>query len=81
MSNKYIRASEIGDYVFCKRGWWLRFNGLLAQNEQMVEGIKQHDSLFSKIQLYKLLIRIGWGILIFGVLLFIILVVYIITLL
>jgi CRISPR/Cas system-associated exonuclease Cas4 (RecB family) len=39
----YVTASEIGDYVFCKRGWWLRFNGLLKDTEAMTKGVEQHE--------------------------------------
>ncbi|HYJ48263.1 MAG TPA: hypothetical protein VEV81_16740 [Pyrinomonadaceae bacterium] len=24
---KFIRASEVGEYVFCARAWWLRIEG------------------------------------------------------
>lgn len=37
-----ITASEIGDYVFCKRSWWLRMQGMLADNEKLREGLRGH---------------------------------------
>jgi hypothetical protein len=39
-----IRASEIGEYVFCRRAWWLhRVQGLeSAHRAQMDTGIAQH---------------------------------------
>jgi hypothetical protein len=33
MSEKYIRASDIPDYVYCRRSWWLsRVAGYASQN-------------------------------------------------
>jgi hypothetical protein len=39
-----IRASEIGEYVFCHRAWWLRrARGLKSSNmTQMAEGTAAH---------------------------------------
>ncbi len=39
-----LRASEIGEYVFCRRAWWLRrVRGLeSASHAQMETGIAQH---------------------------------------
>lgn len=39
-----LRASEIGEYVFCHRAWWLhRVRGLESANRaQMDTGIAQH---------------------------------------
>lgn len=42
----YISASEIGDYMYCKRGWWLRRRGLLSTTFEMKQGTAAHDNLF-----------------------------------
>lgn len=41
---RIVRASEIGEYVFCRRAWWLhRILGLEAANRaQMEAGTAQH---------------------------------------
>lgn len=36
MSDKIIRASEIGEYVYCRRAWWLsRVSGRVSQNARV----------------------------------------------
>lgn len=51
---EYITASEIGDYVYCKRGWWLRMQGLLPSTFALQEGTEKHDNLFSQLIRVKL---------------------------
>lgn len=43
-SNSILRASEIGEYVFCHRAWWLRrVRGLeSAHRAQLDAGIARH---------------------------------------
>ena len=54
MQNKdWITASEMGEYVFCKRGWWLRVNGYLEKNEAMIAGTATHDSIAWNINVKK----------------------------
>ena len=45
MSDKIIRASEIGDYIYCKRKWFLRHRrGLRSVNrEEMAAGTVHHE--------------------------------------
>jgi CRISPR/Cas system-associated exonuclease Cas4 (RecB family) len=67
----YISASEIGDYIYCKRGWWLRRKGLLTMNFAMQKGTEAHDSIFSQLLRLKSLQNILlWG----GIILLVILV-------
>ncbi len=44
-----ITASEIGDYVYCKRGWWLRSNEKLADTEAMLQGNSKHSALLKDL--------------------------------
>jgi hypothetical protein len=39
-----LRASEIGEYVFCRRAWWLRsVQGYASANvRELVEGAETH---------------------------------------
>lgn len=41
---RILRASEIGEYVFCHRAWWLhRVKGLESANRaQMLSGVALH---------------------------------------
>ena len=64
----YVTASEIGDYVFCKRGWWLRFNGLLKDTEAMTKGVEQHEKIASNLQNTWKLRNIAFTILLLGLL-------------
>lgn len=45
MSYKWIRASEIGNYVYCRRAWWLReARGLMPHNTRALEAGTQYHA-------------------------------------
>ena len=46
----YITASEIGEYVYCPRGWWLKLKSPTQTTSQMIRGIAHHQSIFSRIE-------------------------------
>lgn len=46
----YTTASEIGEYVYCPRGWWLKLKGNNQTTSQMIRGIAHHESIFSRIE-------------------------------
>jgi CRISPR/Cas system-associated exonuclease Cas4 (RecB family) len=45
-----VSASEIGEYVYCKRAWYLRSKGLLETTPQMQRGIMKHHQVFLRIE-------------------------------
>jgi hypothetical protein len=44
--DRIIRASEVGQYAYCARAWWLeRALGYRSHNvEEMTAGAEEHDS-------------------------------------
>lgn len=52
MSENWIRASEIGDYLYCRRSWWLkRSRGVAAQNvHELAQGAQHHRQHGQRVQ-------------------------------
>ncbi len=46
MSDKWIRASEINEYLYCRRAWWLRrVGGYASQNSrELAAGTAYHQA-------------------------------------
>lgn len=51
-SKTMISASEIGDYVYCRRCWYFRLRGILPRivTDQMISGAQEHSRLSSQIE-------------------------------
>lgn len=45
-NEEVVTASEISEYLYCKRGWYLRFTNQADITPNMLEGIRRHESLF-----------------------------------
>jgi len=44
LTDRVIRASEIGEYVYCKRAWWLRLQGYESTNvRELAAGTSLHE--------------------------------------
>ncbi len=52
-TSPYITASEMGDYVYCRRGWWLRQNGKGKTTAAMLAGTKGHDTLLHQLLMHR----------------------------
>ena len=64
---KTIRASEIGSYLYCRRAWWYRRQGLEPANQgQMNAGTELHRQHGRTIILASLQSGLAWLILLFA---------------
>lgn len=52
MSYKGIKASEIGEYIYCRRAWWLRRSaGYVPANvSERAAGVVYHDQHGGSVQ-------------------------------
>jgi CRISPR/Cas system-associated exonuclease Cas4 (RecB family) len=66
-----IRASEVGEYVYCARAWWLRrVEGLEpAGSARRAAGVVQHTRYARIVRLSRLLLFAAAGLLLAGLVL------------
>lgn len=62
MDHINITASEIAQYVYCPRVWWLKNHFTPETTPQMLRGVKFHDSLFKMLEF-------SWKLKVIGILL------------
>lgn len=65
MTDRIIRASEIGQYLFCARAWWLgAVEGLpSAHREEMDAGESVHRQHGRRVRAAVILHRLAWALL------------------
>jgi CRISPR/Cas system-associated exonuclease Cas4 (RecB family) len=58
---RIIRASELGGYLYCRRAWWYRQQGVESQNEnELAAGSQFHREHGRKLLEARLLRVLGW---------------------
>jgi hypothetical protein len=62
----YVTASEIGEYVYCQRAWWLRISGKAEQTLSMLTGSMEHDALANLLITIKRNTTIAWTVILLG---------------
>lgn len=69
-ADRYIRASEVGQYAFCPRAWWLGVvEGLpSAHQEEMKAGEAAHRAHGRRARLALFLTRVAYALLMLALL-------------
>ena len=68
-----IRASEIGSYLFCRRAWWYRKQGMESENQaEMTTGTELHRKHGRQVIAAGFLQTAGYAVLLIAVLLLVI---------
>jgi CRISPR/Cas system-associated exonuclease Cas4 (RecB family) len=52
MSDQWIRVSEVGEYLYCRRAWWLRrmYGYRSVNSEQLQSGAVYHREHYDQVQ-------------------------------
>jgi CRISPR/Cas system-associated exonuclease Cas4 (RecB family) len=62
-----VKASELEDYIFCHRGWWLSFTGQLReQTEEKAEGSALHQQTADTLASHTRTTAFGWALVLLG---------------
>ncbi len=58
---RFIRASEIGSFIFCQRSWWYQRKGFPAENKSELAGGDQFHRIHGRQVVAAGLFRLaGW---------------------
>jgi len=62
-----IKASELGTYLYCRRAWWFRQQGIEGMNQaELQAGTEFHHRHGTRIRLTGLVRTAGWILLLLG---------------
>ena len=65
-----LRASEVGSYLYCKRAWWYRRQGVESENQaELAGGTDLHAAHGRKVVAAGLLQIAGYALLLLAILL------------
>lgn len=67
MQNDFVTASEICNFVYCKRAWWLDKKAKLPVTPAMLKGVLDHDALAGVISSVRRNTYIALTLLLFGI--------------
>jgi CRISPR/Cas system-associated exonuclease Cas4 (RecB family) len=68
-----IRASEIGSYLYCRRAWWYRKQGIESENKtEMAQGTELHRQHGRKVIAAGFLQVAGYALVLVAVLLIVV---------
>jgi CRISPR/Cas system-associated exonuclease Cas4 (RecB family) len=68
-----IRASEIGSYLYCRRAWWYRKQGIVSDNQaEMATGTELHRQHGRKVLAAGLLRAAGFVLLLIAAVLLVV---------
>jgi hypothetical protein len=74
---RFIRASELGSYIFCQRSWWYQHRGIPSGNRQELAGGDQFHRIHGRQVVTAGLFRIaGWALLLAAIILAVIALIY-----
>lgn len=64
----YISASEVSEYLYCQRAWWLRKEGVAHSKPEVLEaGTIEHEVLATQVQQVERGSRVGRQLLWIGI--------------
>ena len=68
----YIAASEIAEYYYCNRAWWLKLKGFANGNlEALAQGSASHTEYAQQVEQVTHFEGVGKRILLVGIILFV----------
>ena len=68
-----VRASEIGSYVYCRRAWWYRQQGMVPANQaELAAGSSSHELHGRQVKAAGTARRLAYVLMLVAVLLFLI---------